>query len=164
MLKSKGSRQLLLYGAVALGIEFAIIYATCLLISGQDDPTFIYALIGLAGLYAFRVANSLMNMLVGTIVYYLTKKQRVSTVVAMFYQHKIPVNEETMFADGTGVLDALAVAKGLSEEARKFAFMSIGEINGLRASSRPLAVLQACAVIDAAWDRYRSEMNAKVAS
>jgi hypothetical protein len=142
MIKSKGSRQLLLYGAVALGIEFAIIYAICLLISGQDDPTFMYALIGLAGLYGFRVANGLMNMVVGTIVYYLTKKQRVSTVVAMFYQHKIPVNQETMFADGTGVLDTLAVAKELNEEAKKFAVMSVGELNGIRASSRPLALLQ----------------------
>ena len=82
----------------------------------------------------------------------------------MFYQHKIPVTEETMFADGAGVLDTIAASKDTSPEAKRFALMSLGELNGMRVSNRPLAVMQAYAVIDAAWERYRSEVNARSAS
>jgi hypothetical protein len=162
MLSSKWSRQLALNASIALVLEFTIIYVVCFFLADRryESPV-TYALMGLAGLYAFRIANWLINTLVSTAVYYLTKSQRVSALVAMFYQYKIPVNEATMFADGNGLYEAIAASNDTSADAKRFAVMSIGEFNGIRFSNRALGLMQMYAVSDAAWERYRSEVNAK---
>jgi hypothetical protein len=90
----------------------------------------------LAALYAFRIANGLIKIAVMTATYYLTKAQRVSDTVAMLYKHKVPVNDDTMFADSTNLLETLVAAKDVNEETKRFALMSIGELNGLRLANR----------------------------
>jgi hypothetical protein len=161
MLASKTSRQLALSAAVGLAIEFGIMFAISLFIAGPNDSPFVYALIGLALLYAFRMANGLLNMILATALYYLTKRRRVSAVVAMFYQNKIPVNDDTRFADGNTLLEAIAASPETTPEAKRFALMSIGEFSGIRLANRPMGLMQAYAVMDTAWERYRSEIDAK---
>lgn len=161
MFANKWSRQLLFSAAIALALEFAIIYVVCVFITPAYESTLTYALIGLAGLYVLRLANALLSLIVNTAIYYITKKQRVSTVVAMFYHYKVPVNEETAFADGDGLLEAIAASKDSTPEAKRFALMSLGEFSGIRLSNRPLALMRAYSVMDEAWERYRSEVNAR---
>jgi len=163
MLGTKFSRQLVLNALIALAIEFALIYGVCVLIADKWDSPFANALWGIAALYAFRVVNALINMVITTAVYSLTKKQRVSAITAMFYHHKIPVNDETMFADSSALLEAIAASQDTSPEAKHFALKSLGEFSGIRVCNRMLALMQMHTVMDAAWERYRSEVNAKAA-
>jgi hypothetical protein len=164
MFSTKWSRQLAMNLVIALALEFATLYVVCLFLADRRyESPITYAFIGLAGLYAFRVANGVLNIIVNSAVYYVTKRQRVSSLVAMFYQYRIPVNEETMFTDGNGLYEAIAASKDTSEDAKRFAIMSIGEFNGIRFSNRTLGLMQMYAVSDAAWERYRSEVNAKAA-
>jgi|SRR5215203_2451591 len=67
MLADKNFRRLLFAGLVALIIEFSVIYVVCLFLAGRPyESPLTYALIGLAGLYAFRVADGVINMIVAT--------------------------------------------------------------------------------------------------
>jgi hypothetical protein len=117
----------------------------------------------LAGLYAFRVANWLFRVLVGSAMYYITKERRVDAVVAMFYQHKLPLTEG--LAVDTDDLQAefavLARKPGISEDLRHFLYMTVAEITWLRMEGRLFALFQASSVLDAAVRRYRNEVNAR---
>jgi hypothetical protein len=153
------ARQALASIPLGLAIEYGVIYVLCYFFNREYNLAFT-ALIGLAGLYVFRFGNWLLLTIRQAIMYYLTKGRWVNDTVAAFYRTKMPVNDDTMFADGTDALAIVAQSETASPQAKQYALLTMGELNAV-SHARPITMLQVCSVIDAAWDRYRSEANAR---
>ena len=138
-------------------------YMVCLIAASivWHDLEFIGAGLFFAGLYGIRCLNWLLRSGCSMLSFWLTREQRVDTLVATMRRLGMPqYGDSYRYDDAPNLIASVAQRSDLNESLRDFLLALVGEFQFIRSNRMGLAYVQSLSVLNAALSKYQKDMPA----
>ena len=109
-----------------------------------------------AGLYAARAANWLLSGICSLLSFWLTKQQRVDTLVETFRRLDMPSYTNSFrYDDAPALVSGIAQRAEICEDLRSFLQALAGELHYMRSNRQGVAYVQSLAILNGALTQYQ---------
>ena len=142
---------------VLLGL--ACEYVFCLAVSAViwKELYFGGAALLFAGLYVVRAANWLLSGICSLLSFWLTRKQRVDTLVETLRRLDMPAYTDSFrYDDAPALVSGIAQRADICEDLRTFLQSVAGELHYMRSNRQGIAYVQSLAVLNGALTQYQN--------
>jgi hypothetical protein len=142
---------------VCLGCEYFVCLLLALLIS--KELNFGTAALYFGGLYILRAANWLLNSGCSLLSFWLTRQQRINTLLDKLHYLDMPrYTDFIRYDEAPSLITGVAQRAEISEDLRNFLQALAGELFFLRSNRRALAYVQSLAILNGALSKYRQDL------
>jgi hypothetical protein len=136
-------------------------YLVCLIAASivWHDIELVGAALFFAGLYAIRGLNWLLRSGSSMLSFWLTREQRVDTLVATMRRLGMPeYGDSYRYDDAPNLIAGIAQRADLNESLREFLMALVGEFQFMRSNRLGIAYVQGLSVLNAALSKYQKDM------
>lgn len=155
--RSADQRSFWLGILIAVAFDYAVLVIILSIFNDTWAETFIFAGLGVLGLYVLQLAYGLASAARYALIFYLFERdRRVAQVADQMVALDLP-HPQRFYLNAEEYLAEVVASDQASSDAKLFAGATIGRLAALRETSRPLLAMCLADVLEAAISRYSDD-------